>query len=234
MTNTHDHDPVPVADGDASLSAMYDDKPPAYFGGVRADILAALPPSRDAHILEIGCGHGETGARALQTGKCGEYCGIELYAEAAAVAQQHLSQVICGDAHHVPLPWPDGFFDVLILSEVLEHLVDPHTVLKRLRPLLRAGGQVFASSPNVSHHSVVRMAIGGKWTTRDSGIMDRTHVRWFTPSSFRQMFEQAGYQVDHVEPLVEPGWKGRLFNTLTAGAFRHLTMAQMNLRGRAA
>ncbi len=217
-----------------ALTDMYHDKPDSYFSGARVDIINALPANPNARILEIGCGHGDTGAKAIALGKCSEYCGIELHADAAAVARQHLSQVICGDVHDVPLPWPERFFDVFLLSEVLEHLLDPQAVLTRLRPLLRDGAVVFASSPNVSHHSVVRMAMRGEWAVRDRGIMDRTHLRWFTPSSFQQLFRECGYTVDSIEPLVEPGWKGRLFNTFTIGAFRYLTMAQMNLRARAA
>src|SRR4030095_8026712 len=103
--------------------------------------------------------------------------------------------------------------------------------LRRLVRLLRSRGRVFASSPNVSHHSVIRQLLRGRWQLEDSGIMDRTHLRWFTPSTFRALFEDAGIIVDHVGPVVPPTAKARLINAVTGGALAHLFIMQINLHG---
>ena len=116
-----------------------------------------------------------------------------------------------GDVEQVELPWPAESFDALILSEVLEHLRDPWAVLERLRPLLRPGALVFASTPNVAHREIIVMLLRGRWELRSYGPLDATHLRWFTPSSLRRAFEEAGFVVDSVGPLgaLGPGQRDR-------------------------
>jgi 2-polyprenyl-3-methyl-5-hydroxy-6-metoxy-1,4-benzoquinol methylase len=128
------------------------------------------------------------------------------------------------------LPWDENWFDALILSEVIEHLVDPWSVLRKIRPLMKSGARVFASSPNVSHFSVLRMLWRGDWTLEDSGLMDRTHLRWFTPRSYRELFESTGYRVDSVRELAPFGRKARFVNKVTFGRWRHLLTYQIDLR----
>ena len=135
--------------------AGYDAKESSYFGMARADYVAALPDSSEASILEIGCSNGGTGELALAEGKCGRYCGVELIAEAAAVARERLTEVVQGDIEQLELPWPANSFDALILSEVLEHLRDPWAVLQHLRPLLRPGAPDEAGGHAVLAEDVV-------------------------------------------------------------------------------
>jgi 2-polyprenyl-3-methyl-5-hydroxy-6-metoxy-1,4-benzoquinol methylase len=162
----------------------YSMKVPSYFSGARADCVAALPYNREARILELGCGEGATGALALSEGKCGAYCGVELCQKAAEKANKKITEVVVGNVEEHMLPWAPKHFDALIMSEVLEHLEDPWATLRRLRPLLKPNALVFASSPNVSHHRVIRMVIKGEWNLADLGVMDRTHLRWFTPKTY--------------------------------------------------
>ncbi len=162
--------------------AGYDLKDESYFAMARRDYVAELPHAPDAAILEIGCSNGATGALALAEGKCGRYCGVELFDGPAAVARERLTEVVVGDVEELELPWPPGTFDALILSEVLEHLRDPWAVLRRVRPLLRPGAVVFASTPNVAHREIIVMLLRGRWELRSYGPMDATHLRWFTPS----------------------------------------------------
>jgi 2-polyprenyl-3-methyl-5-hydroxy-6-metoxy-1,4-benzoquinol methylase len=118
------------------------------------------------------------------------------------------------------------------MSEVLEHLRDPWETLRKLRPLLKPGAIVLASSPNVSHYHIIAMLLRGEWNLTDVGVMDRTHLRWFTPKTYQEMFESTGYEVEFVRALVIPGWKARLANHLTGGRFRHLFVGQINLKAR--
>ena len=212
--------------------ASYASKPSVYFAGARRDYVEALPNSALASILEIGCANGATGALALATGKCARYCGIESYEAAFLEAKTRLSEVLAGNVETLSLPWPPHSFDVLIASEVLEHLVDPWATLQRLAELIRPGGLVFASSPNVSHHRIIRALLLGQWDLADSGPMDRTHLRWFTPTSFRQMFEEAGFVVETCGPVVPFNQRSKIFNLLTGNRFQHLFMTQINLFGR--
>jgi 2-polyprenyl-3-methyl-5-hydroxy-6-metoxy-1,4-benzoquinol methylase len=215
------------------LQAAYATKPKRYFGGVREDYLCGLRRYGCRRVLEIGCGVGDLGAQALSGGDCEFYAGIELFDEAAGKAETRLSQVVGGDVESVSLPWKEKTFDALIMSEVLEHLRDPGDVLRRLRPLLVDGGRVFASSPNAAHHSVIRMLWRGEWNAADYGIMDRTHLRWFTPASYQEMFERAGFGVDRLESISELTLKQRLLCAALLGRRNHLFWGQINLQGHA-
>jgi len=210
----------------------YADKDKAYFTGERRDLIDRLSPDPTRAILEIGCGDGATGRYARDQGKCGRYVGIELFPEAAALARAVLDEVHVANVETFAPPWPVASFDVLIASEVLEHLANPVEVLKVLRSVLRPGAQVYASSPNVAHKSAIAMLLKGDWRLEDRGRMDRTHLRWFTPRSYAAMFEECGYLVDEVAPLVAPGWKAGLINLLTGGRFAYLFMSQIVLAAR--
>lgn len=200
-------------------------RPATYFSNARYDYVAQLPPR--ARVLEVGCGSGGTGALALEEG-AESYTGIEINSLVAEIAQQHLTQVVVGDVETLSLPWDDSSFDVLILSEVLEHLRDPWAVLARLRRLLTPGAQVFASSPNVAHYRILRMQLRGDWELGLSGPMDSTHLRWFTPRTYAQMFANCGYMVDAVGPLGELTHRQKLAAWITR--MPHLFMVQMDLR----
>jgi 2-polyprenyl-3-methyl-5-hydroxy-6-metoxy-1,4-benzoquinol methylase len=213
------------------LSEHYQSKNPSYYGNPRRDYVDALPSNPSAAILELGCGSGATGALALQEGKCARYVGIEMFEPAAIEAEKVLSAVHIGNIESMSLPYSDGEFDALIMSEVLEHLVQPEAVLKRLVGLLRPGGLVFASSPNIAHWKPISELMLGRFDYQESGLMDRTHLRWFTPRSFRRMFEEAGVTVDRLGPLVRVSRPKRLIFALLGPRFSHLSCSQMNLYG---
>ena len=214
------------------LAAEYDQKPATYYSGPRNDFLAVLPENPNAEILEIGCGDGSMGALALAQKKCGRYVGIELFKPAAEIARSKLTSVLVGDVETLDFPWAEQTFDALIMSEVLEHLIDPWRLLRRLYPLLKNGALVLASSPNVSQHRVIKSLLLGGWELTDSGVMDRTHLRWFTPQSYRDMFDQSGFDVIDVSPVVPFGMRVRLLNRLTGRYFEHLFIRQINLKGK--
>jgi 2-polyprenyl-3-methyl-5-hydroxy-6-metoxy-1,4-benzoquinol methylase len=210
---------------------IYEEKDSSYFDGARPDFVAALPDNADGRIIEIGCANGGTGHLALRHGKCRSYVGIDIMPEAAEAARRRLSKVLVGDVESMDLPFAPETFDALILSEVLEHLIDPWRALDRLTALLKPGGLVFASSPNVAHHSVVRGLLAGRWELAEHGVMDRTHLRWFTPKSFRAMFEGVGVRVAHIGPVAAPGRRARLVSALTGGRLDHLLIRQICLHG---
>lgn len=215
-----------------ALDQLYDDKSDSYFGNARYDVVARLNTDGSSAVLELGCGAGGTGAAALAAGKAGRYVGIELSPRAAAAARARLTEVIEGDVEAIDLAPLHGRFDALIISEVLEHLTDPWRALKALAPCVRPGGQVFASSPNIAHWKVIGSLLAGRFDYEESGVMDRTHLRWFTPVSYRDMFEAAGLDIVSIEPLKAFRPKARLINRLTRHRFRHLFMTQMMVEGR--
>jgi len=225
-------DDVPYGHQGGTLEVHYQNKPDDYFFGARDDFVKALPRTPHGRILEIGCGSGATGLLALREKRCQTYVGIELDRRAANEARKHLSEVHLGNVEHMKLKWRKDEFDALILSEVLEHLIDPWAVMKRLAPLVRAGGAVMASSPNVSHYTVIKELLKGNWDLTDEGVMDRTHMRWFTPRTFRTLFEQAGFRVEHMHPLVPFGGKAKMISRLSGRRLDHLFMRQIVVHGR--
>lgn len=183
------------------LESKYTNKASHYFEGAREDFVARLPNNKGSRVLEIGCGEGGTGALALSKDKCGEYVGIELVAKVAEKAKGRLTHVYVADVELDFPSFPDAHFDAFIASEVLEHLRDPWDLLKKVRPLLRPGALVLASSPNIAHRRVIKDLRRGEFNYTDIGVMDRTHLRWFTPNSYAQMFRECGFTVEDVWPI---------------------------------
>jgi 2-polyprenyl-3-methyl-5-hydroxy-6-metoxy-1,4-benzoquinol methylase len=196
------------------LAGAYETKDLSYYGNPRSDYVDLLPVDPEAAILELGCGNGATGCLALCEGKAARYVGIELFRPMADEASKVLTTVHCDDIEHIGLPYPPGTFDALIMSEVLEHLADPDPVLRKLLATLKPGARIFASTPNISHWRNVLSLARGQFRYSDSGMMDRTHLHWFTPESFRQLFENAGVTVDRLAPLNRLSRKERLFSSI--------------------
>jgi 2-polyprenyl-3-methyl-5-hydroxy-6-metoxy-1,4-benzoquinol methylase len=136
-----------------------------------------------------------------------------------------------GNVDEIDLPYPPSQFDALIMSEVVEHLVDPEATLRRLVALVRPGGRIMASSPNVAHWRIVKALVAGRFDYVDAGPMDRTHLRWFTPQSYADMFERAGVVVDTVGPLGPLAGRQRLIGALLGARLRHLLYYQISLIG---
>lgn len=209
----------------------YSCKPKDYFSGARKLFVDCLPINPEARLLEIGCGSGATAAYALATKKCGWCAGVELCSGPAAEASQHMNDVRIGDVEKIDLPYPAHSFDILIMSEVIEHLVDPWGMLRKMRLLLTNDAFVLAGSPNVAYRKVITMLLRGRWDYVEAGIMDRTHLRWFTPDTYKELFEDCGYTVLSCEPAPPTG-KAGLLNTLTGRRFEYLLSPQILLKAK--
>ena len=212
--------------------AAYTTKPETYFSGARVDFVNDLPNNKDAEILEIGCGRGGTGRLALAQAKCARYRAVELDAESAAVAGEYLTEVIHGDVERMELPWPKSTFDALILSEVLEHLTDPWAVLRKLHTVLKPGAIAIAGSPNVAHYRVILMLLRGDWQLTDSGTMDRTHLRWFTPKTYQRLFEASGFEILSTSGVGNDGLKAKLASALLFNHYSWIWARQIKLTAR--
>jgi 2-polyprenyl-3-methyl-5-hydroxy-6-metoxy-1,4-benzoquinol methylase len=211
--------------------SAYEGKATAYFTNARADFVRLLPRDPTARVLEIGCGNGATGALAMARGRAGHYVGVELIETQGRSASQVLSDVLIGDVEHMDFDWQPAEFDALILSEVLEHLVEPGALLRRLHRFVRPGGMVLASSPNIAHWRVLRELVKGRFDLADQGVFDRTHLRWFTPATFVSMFETAGFRIDLMGPVTPFSPRVETISRLTSGRLDHLFMTQIAVQG---
>lgn len=162
--------------------------------------LLALIPAIALRVLDVGCGAGALGAALKRRGRV-EVVGVEVDAGAAERARGVLDRVHPGNIESLELPYGPGTFDCIVLADLLEHLRDPWGLLRRLVPLVREGGRLIVSLPNVRHWSVLRGLLQGEWTYLPAGILDRGHLRFFTLASGRALIEGAGLRVLDVHPV---------------------------------
>ena len=190
------------------------EKPISYYENVRNDLIPLIP--NDARcILEVGCASGMTG-RELKRRNGAFVAGIELNANAATAAKNVLDDVVHGDIEKIDLPYRDSSFDCILFADVLEHLIDPLSTLIKVRRLLKKGGSVVASIPNVQFHGVIHQLIEGNWTYEKEGILDETHLRFFTYKEIEKIFSQAGYSIQKVEEVLDPQYEKFSLNNTTA------------------
>lgn len=143
-------------------------------------------------VLDVGCATGYL-AQALVERGC-TVSGVELDEAAAEGARPHLERLVLGDLETMDLAeaFGDDRFDVVVFGDVLEHLRDPLPVLRQAKALLADRGSVVASIPNIAHGSVRLALLAGRFDYQDLGLLDSTHVRFFTRSSVEDLFREAG------------------------------------------
>lgn len=182
----------------------------SYYTNVNQDLLASIPMTA-RRILEIGCGDGSFGLAVKARNPQVEYFGVEVFEKVAAIANERLDHVICGDIEtddvfqSVLDVYDKKPFDVIIFGDVLEHLIDPWKLLEKLRRLVSVNGACVACIPNVGHWSIHRQLLSGRWDYADAGLLDRTHLRFFTQATMREMFVRAGFNVVKCRPrIIQP------------------------------
>ncbi len=182
----------------------------SYYGFARHEVIDILVKNNipAKKVLELGCAGGATGKNLKERVPVQEYVGIEISPEAADIAKNHLDKVIIADIEKTDLASEHGLkpgdFDLLLALDVLEHLYNPWDVLAELTYYLRPGGYVVASIPNVQNIDIVRDLVNGKWQYQDAGILDATHLRFFTIAEAQKMFTGAGLIIRSIDHVVLP------------------------------
>jgi 2-polyprenyl-3-methyl-5-hydroxy-6-metoxy-1,4-benzoquinol methylase len=209
----------------------YEGKPSGYFSTPRREMLEFIPPGTRA-ILEIGCGNGRFGALVKARDGC-RYVGVELMEDAAQEARQRLDEVLTTNIESDELPFHQHSFDGLVCNDVLEHLVDPWRTLQRLTTLVRPGGFIVVSLPNVRFSEVVKdLVFRNRWEYQERGVLDRTHLRFFTEESVRGLLEQAGGRVERIEGInpIRYAWRLQLLNLALLGSLSSMRFPQIAAR----
>ncbi len=156
----------------------------------------------DKTVLDVGCATGYL-AEALGRNGC-TVSGIEYSTEAAEAARAHLDQLVVADLNAVTLA--DAFsgrsFDTVVFGDVLEHLLDPAAALRSAASLLAPGGKVVVSIPNVAHGSVRLALLAGRWNYADRGLLDATHIRFFTYETLQDLLWDSGYVLESARSTV--------------------------------
>jgi methionine biosynthesis protein MetW len=160
-----------------------------------AGMIAALVPL-NARVLDVGCGTGSVSKIIIETSRA-ELIGIEPDSQRVAIARKqgiNVHQGVFDEQSAVGF----GKFDVVVFADVLEHLPNPAAALRSAYNALKPDGVIIASVPNIAHWSVRWNLLCGRFDYETCGIMDATHLRWFTEKSIRNLFEISGYRVSSV------------------------------------
>ncbi len=163
----------------------------------------ALIPQNTMKVLDVGCGEGIFGKRLLERG-VQEVIGIEVNPDACIQARKNLSSLVNGNIEEIELDFDEGHFDCVVLADVLEHLNDPLSALKKLKKFVSASGTIVASIPNIRYWGIINMLIEGHWKYGDYGILDKTHLRFFTKKEIEKLFADAGFEITDINANIDP------------------------------
>ena len=168
-----------------------------YYAAARPELLDFLRPHGPfGATLDIGCAVGMLGSGLLREGTVGACDGIEINYNAARLAETRLGQVWMGSLDSVAEEVPWERYDLVILADVLEHLADPWAALRLLRTRTAPGCRLMLSVPNVRHYKVsLPLLFRGEFHYEDAGIMDRTHLHFFTRGSIEDTVRDCGWRI---------------------------------------
>lgn len=176
----------------------------------RAEMVPFVPASAKK-VLDVGCAQGKFGEVLKLARPQIDLWGMDPVSGSRPVAYDHFVEGFFPDSA------PREAFDVIVFNDVLEHMVDPWTALRLTRQMLAVDGVVVASIPNVRNlRTLGQLVFRGEWNYVDAGVLDRTHLRFFTASTMRTLFSSSGYVVETLRPINLPriGKRGILRRTL--------------------
>lgn len=155
---------------------------------------------RAGRVLELGCSSGYVSERLAAAGN--SVVGVESNDGDARAAERFCERVVVGDLETMELPGSGGEYDAVLCGDVLEHLRNPVEVLRRVRPLLKPDGRLVVSVPNVANAWVRLQLLLGRFRYTDRGLLDRTHVHFFTRRTLCEELLQAGFEVERLDVSV--------------------------------
>ena len=170
-------------------------KSDSYYQNRRPEIYGMIP-EKSQKVLEIGCA---AGGFRLNFPDQVEYWGVEPVREAAEQARQRNIKVLCGTYDEVSEQLPVAYFDVVVCNDVIEHVPDPEAFLASLKGKLAPNGILVGSIPNVWFWgNLINLLVRRDWKYEESGVLDRTHFRFFTAKSFRRLMRDVGYELERM------------------------------------
>ncbi len=176
----------------------------AYHNFLRKE-LEFLIPSKYSAVLEIGCGTGSF--RQFFTSPH-SYTGIEPEVKAAQIATSQIDTIFIGTFEDVEMDLQEQQFDLIVCNDVIEHMNDHVEFLNKIKQKMRPGSYLIGSIPNIRFiGSLYELLIKRDWMYREAGILDKTHLRFFTYKSLKRCFEENGYIIEELKGINGPAPK---------------------------
>jgi SAM-dependent methyltransferase len=187
--------------------------------------LLDLIPREARRVVEVGCSSGALAREYRKSNPAVHYTGIEIVPAYADMARAHCDRVLDVDIEQLSAEQFRADFDAdcWVFGDVLEHLHNPWALLKNIRASMNRGGTVVACIPNAQHWSVQARLSIGDFRYQDSGLFDRTHIRWFTRVTMLELFRDAGFAID--------SGKARIFHEPQREAFLPVIRAMATAAG---
>jgi 2-polyprenyl-3-methyl-5-hydroxy-6-metoxy-1,4-benzoquinol methylase len=192
-----------------------------YYSHDRSEVINFIPKTCKT-LLDIGCGNGSFG-KALKSQRNIEVWGVEPNREAANIAKNNIDTVICSlfdETTNLPL----NYFDAIIFNDSLEHFSDPYPPLELTKKLLSKNGFIIASIPNFRYiENIKHILLDMDFKYTDAGILDRTHLRFFTLKSIKRLFSDAKFEVISIDGINPHWWKGKQIFLLNLFFKKHIS-----------
>ncbi len=168
-------------------------EPPNYYQGNRSEVAPFLPQNY-SRVLEIGCAEGLFSQNLTSNS---EKWGCEVFPHAARQASQKMEKVLVGKYSKVSQDIPDNYFDLVICNDVIEHMDDHDAFLESIKTKMKSGAFLVGSIPNLRHiRNLFKLMILKDWRYEEAGVLDKTHLRWFTEKSLRRTLKDHGFSIE--------------------------------------
>lgn len=203
-----------------------------YFSFIRLDLINLIDKnSKNLKILEIGAAYGETLYYLKQNEIASEVVGVDLFEDVKNKQNyKNLDKFIFGNIEEIELNEYENYFDLILLPDVLEHLIEPKKVLDKLKKNLTQEGKIILSMPNIRHYSaLIKIFIKGDFKYEESGLFDYTHMRFYCRKNIEELLEASGYTILKEESSII-NYKGKsitkIINSLTFGLLEEFFSVQ--------
>jgi len=202
-----------------------------YFENKRPEIIELIEKESKL-ILDVGCGKGYLGRELKKIYPQCKVIGIEYNDEIAKQAKLNIDDVYVGDVQNMNLNLDKSTLDAIIFADILEHIIDPSSVLIRLKQYLKNGGYIIASIPNMRHYTVIMRLIKRGWMYDEYGHFDKTHIRFFSLHSMIQLIKDAGYMIELIKPRIVASKKMKILNFMLFDRLQEFIAFQYIIKAR--
>jgi len=188
-------------------------------------------PSIKGRFLEIGCGSGAT-LEYIKSKGASYVAGVDMNSEAINLAsRKNMDFILFANAERDELPFVNKEFDCIILADVLEHLYDPWKLLEKITQYLKDEGCILLSIPNIKYYGILnRLIFHDEWTYSKSGILDSTHIRFFTLKEIKKLLNFANLKISECKWNISSGIKFKILNTFLFNKLKPFSVIQYYIK----